>query len=62
MRRRHQRDRRNLIAVFDKCHQRRLPAKLLAPSKAIEKTQDQAMLSLAPQEKGLNAFEKLFGV
>ena len=62
MRRRHQNDSRDLITIFNRRHQRRLSTPLLTRSKPIEQPQDQAMLSLAPQEKRLNAFEKLSGI
>ena len=62
MRRRHQNDGRDLIVIFNRCHQRRRGAKLLASSKPIEQTEDQAVLSLARQEKRLNAFEELTGI
>ena len=62
MRRRHQNNGRNLIMIFNQRHQRRLCPPLLARPKPIEQPEDQAMLSLAPQEKRLNAFEELAGI
>ena len=62
MRRRHQNDSRDLIMIFNRRHQRRLVAPLLTRPKPIEQPENQAMLSLTPQEKRLYAFEELPGV
>ena len=59
VRRRHQGDCRDLIMIFNQRHQRRLCPPLLARPKPVEEPEDQAMLSLALQEKRLNAFKEL---
>ena len=56
-----ERDGRDLIMIFNRRHQRRLVTPLLTRPKPIEQAQDQAMLSLTPQEKRLNTFEELSG-
>jgi hypothetical protein len=48
--------------IFNQRHQRRFCPPLLASPKPIEQPEDQAMLSLAPQEKRLNAFKELTGI
>jgi hypothetical protein len=62
MRRRHQDDGRDLVALFCHRHQWRRCTPLLAGAKSVEKTQDQAMLSLAIQKKRLNALKELSSI
>ncbi len=48
--------------LFGGYHERLCRTPLLTRPKAVEKTQDQAMLTLTPQEKRLNAFKEFAGI